>query len=367
MSSNGVRTVRPTSAGQQTALQSSRLPRPELVADNVWAIAAPIPEGGVTYTLSYVLLSGDSASFSILDPGWDSPGNLDALHRSLGLIGLTLEHLSTVVATHHHPDHLGIAATLRAMTGARVVLSREERAVLTHQLSPELRSPASYSRVLEAWGVPAARRGELTAAFARPPAFSDIEPDLLLDDGDMLDLGSHSLTALATPGHTGGHLCFADNERKLLYTGDHILPQIHSGFGLGSRPGDKPLPDYLASLQSLQRFGGYEVLPGHEFRFRGLDARAAEICSHHLRRTQRIADLLPELGDASVWDYSCRLHGAGWPRLHGFFLHAALRQTELHLELARSGLLEGLVARCPEPGTETNTGDFPSVSAGSAG
>ncbi|WP_104103470.1 MBL fold metallo-hydrolase [Arthrobacter sp. 08Y14] len=337
MSSNGVHTVHPTSAGQLAALQSGQLPRPERVADKVWAIAAPIPEGSVTYTLSYVLVSADSASFSILDPGWDSPVNLDALHRSLGLIGLTLAHLSTIVATHHHPDHLGTAATLKALTGARVVLSREERAVLTHQLSSELRSPASYTPVLEAWGVPVARRAELLAAFARPPAFSDIEPDLLLDNGDVLDLGGHTLTVVATPGHTGGHLCFADDQRGLLYSGDHILPQIHSGFGLGSLPADKPLPDYLTSLQSLQRFGGYEVLPGHEFRFRGLDARAADICSHHLRRTQRIADLLPELGDAPVWDYARRTHGPGWSRLSGFFLHAALRQTEMHLDLARSG------------------------------
>lgn len=341
------RRLRTTSAGQLAALQSGQLPPPEAVADKVWAIAAPIPEGSVTYTLSYVLVSADSTSFSILDPGWDSPENLDSLRRSLGLIGLALEGLSTVVATHHHPDHLGIASTLKAMTGARVVLSGIERAVLTCQLSPGLRNPASYTRVLEAWGVPKARRAELVAAFARTPDFSDIEPDVLLADGDVLDLDGHSLTAVATPGHTGGHLCFADNDRGLLYSGDHILPQIHSGFGLGALPGDQPLPDYLTSLQSLRRFAAHEVLPGHEFRFLGLDARAAEISVHQLRRTLRIADLLPELGDAPVWDYARLLHGPGWSRLSGFFLHAALRQTEMHLDLARSPHLAELLAPFP--------------------
>ncbi|WAP53373.1 MBL fold metallo-hydrolase [Arthrobacter sp. ATA002] len=174
-----------------------------------------------------------------------------------------------------------------------------------------------------------------------------MEPDVLLDDGDVLDLGGHSLTAVVTPGHTGGHLCFADDDRGLFYSGDHILPQIHSGFGLGALPGDQPLPDYLTSLQSLRRFGRYEVLPGHEFRFRGLDARAAEISVHQLRRTLRIADLLPELGDTPVWDYARLLHGPGWSRLYGFFLHAALRQTEMHLELARSPHLADFVGRYP--------------------
>lgn len=352
------RSVRPTSAAQLTALQSGEMPPPEPVADKVWAIAAPIPKGSVTHTLSYVLVSADSPSFSLLDPGWDSPENLEALRRSLGLIGLALGDLSTVVATHHHPDHLGIASTLKVLTGARVVLSREERAVLTYQLSPGLRSPTAYTRILAAWGVPVARRAELVAAFAHTPDFSDIEPDMLLDDGDVLDLGGHSLTAVATPGHTGGHLCFADDDRGLLYSGDHILPQIHSGFGLGALPGDQPLPDYLTSLQALGRFGSYEVLPGHEFRFRGLDARAAEISTHQLRRTLRIAALLPELGEAPVWDYARLLHGPGWSRLYGFFLHAALRQTEMHLDLARGPHLAELLAPFPvlRPAEAASTG-----------
>ena len=239
-----------------------------------------------------------------------------------------------------------------------MVLSRKERAVLTHQLSPELRSPASYTRILAAWGVPQARRAELIAAFAHAPDFSDIEPDMLLDDGDVLELAGHSLTAVATPGHTGGHLCFADSNRGLLYSGDHILPQIHSGFGLGALPGDQPLPDYLRSLESLHRFAEHEVLPGHEFRFLGLDARAAEISVHQLRRTLRIADLLPELGDAPVWDYARLLHGPGWSRLSGFFLHAALRQTQMHLDLARSPHLADLLAPFPalRPSEAASTG-----------
>ncbi|WAP50499.1 MBL fold metallo-hydrolase [Arthrobacter sp. ATA002] len=176
MSGSGVpadraRSVRPTSAAQLTALQSGLLPQPEPVADKVWAIAAPIPEGSVTHTLSYVLVSADSASFSLLDPGWDSPENLDALRRSLGLIGLALGDLSTVVATHHHPDHLGIASTLRAMTGAKVVLSREERAVLTYQLSPGLRSPAAYTRVLSAWGCPLRAAPSLSLPLRTHPIF----------------------------------------------------------------------------------------------------------------------------------------------------------------------------------------------------
>lgn len=337
--------VRPTSAAQFAALHARELPPPERVARNVWAIAAPIPEGGVRYTLSYVLVSADSA-FHLLDPGWDSARNLDALRHSLRTIGLSLDGLSTIIATHHHPDHLGIAGTLRDITGAKVVLSLAERAVLTHQLGPWRRDREAYDRVLDGWGVPAGRRAELRASFKRAPLFADIEPDLLLEDGDVLELDGHRLTALSTPGHTGGHLCFVDHKRQVVYGGDHVLPQIYSGVGLGVLPGAEPLPDFLTSLQMMHRFEDYEVLPGHEYRFRGLAARVDAIAAHHLRRTRTVAALRAELGSATVWDYAQRLRWTpSRDRLEGFYLNSALRQTEMHLNLARSGILEVLLAR----------------------
>ncbi|MDN3481186.1 MBL fold metallo-hydrolase [Arthrobacter sp. APC 3897] len=337
--------IHPTSAGQLAALRARELPPPERVAPNVWAIASPIPDGGVRYTLSYVLLSGDS-SFHLLDPGWDSAENLDALRGNLRTIGVSLDGLSTIIATHHHPDHLGIAGTLRDITGAKVVLSRAERAVLTHQLGPWRRDLEAYDRVLDGWGVPAGRRAELRASFGRAPLFADIEPDLLLEDGDVLELDGHCLTALSTPGHTGGHLCFVDRERRVVYGGDHVLPQIYSGVGLGVLPGAEPLPDFLASLQLMRRYEEYEVLPGHEYRFRGLAARVDAIAAHHLRRTRTVAALGAEMGNAPVWDYAQRLRWTpSRDRLEGFYLNSALRQTEMHLNLARSGLLEVLLAR----------------------
>ncbi|MFJ7751017.1 MBL fold metallo-hydrolase [Arthrobacter sp. NPDC097144] len=335
--------VRPTSAAQHAALRAGRLPEPEQVARDVWAIAAPIPGGGVSYTLTYVLISGEA--FHLLDPGWDSAGNLAALRASLESIGLALEQLSTIIATHHHPDHLGIADRLRSMTGARIAFSRAEREVLVHQLGPWRRDREAYARLLADWGVPAERREELEASFSRAPLFADVEPDLLLEDDQTLDLGGHRLMPLATPGHTGGHLCFVDNDRQVIYGGDHVLPQIYSGVGLGALPDTHPLPDFLASLQRVRRWNDYEVLPGHEYRFRGLSARAEDIAAHHLRRTCSVADLLPELGNAPVWEYAQRLHWTpGRDRLEGFFLYSALRQTEMHLELARSGRLQELLA-----------------------
>ncbi len=321
------------------------LPEPQRIADDVWAVAAPIPEGGPPFTLTYVLLADDGVH--LVDAGWDSAENRAALEFSLQALGQSLDRIRTVITTHHHPDHLGIAGYLRESVGATIVLGRTERAVLSHQVRPERRDPTVYGVTLERWGVPAERRVELVRDVTDAPILIvDVEPDLLIDDGTTLELGSHSLTAIATPGHTDGHLCLVDRERQLLYTGDHVLPRINPGIGLGTLGDRDPLEDYLNSLEKLAPFDGMLVLPGHDEPFSDLRARRAGLARHHLRRTRDVFQLLPELGDAPVWDYAARLSWtAGWERLGGFFLRSALSQTEQHLRLARSGRARERVRR----------------------
>jgi glyoxylase-like metal-dependent hydrolase (beta-lactamase superfamily II) len=136
----------------------------------------------------------------------------------------------------------------------------------------------------------------------------------------------------------------------LLYTGDHVLPEIYPGVGIGTLPGRNALADYLDSLDRVAELTHLQALPGHEFRFEGLRERAAQIAAHHLRRTAEVAALTDRLGDAPIWAYAELLTWTGgWARLEGFHLHSALTQTEMHLGLVRSGAAAPLLARRPAP------------------
>ncbi len=316
------------------------LPSPEQVADDVWAIASPIPDRGPPFTLTYALVG--ASGVHLIDPGWDSVVNRASLSAGLGRIGLRLEDVRTTIATHHHPDHLGLAPHLRDAVGATIVMGRHERAVLAHHSDPSRSDRNAYRATLERWGVPTARQAELVAeVIERPSDVVDVEPDRLLDDGESLELDGHRLTVLVTPGHTDGHLCLVDRDRGLLYTGDHVLPRINPGIGLGMLGDREPLEDHLRSLQALEPFDGYIVLPGHDEPFGDLRGRRTELMRHHLRRAREVAGLTGILGDAPVWDYAARMHWtAGWDGLHGFFLHAALAQTEHHLGFVRSGRVD---------------------------
>lgn len=317
---------------------------PAQLAPDVWQVSSPIPEGQLTHTLTYVL-RGSAGELHLVDPGWGSDENLAALEASLGELGFRLGDVTTVVATHHHPDHLGIAARVRQLTGARVVMSATEAEVLRLQLSPEAGDRAVYEGRLDAWGVPHNRRPELREQYDRPAWLEPTEPDRAVVDGELLELGGHDLRVVLTPGHTSGHLCLVDDARGLIYTGDHVLPHIFAGVGIGVLPGTRPLADYLASLRILEPYDGLRVLPGHGQVFSGLGERRRTIARHHLRRTQEVHGLLDSLGDAPVWEYTRSMTWTGgWEGLQGFWLHSALNQTQMHLEVARSSGIDELLS-----------------------
>ena len=137
------------------------------------------------------------------------------------------------------------------------------------------------------------------------------------------------------PGHTPGHLCLHDEDAGLLFTGDHVLPTINSGLGLGGPTASNPIADYLAGLRRVSALGGL-ALPGHEHPFTGLPERCDALAEHHLRRAREVA----AHPGGTVWDVARTLTWTGgWEGLRGFTLLSALSQTALHRDfVARGGL-----------------------------
>lgn len=316
---------------------------PEQIRPGLWCIPMPMP-GPLRATLAYAVLADDGVH--LIDPGWDTSENAERLGRVLTGLGRSAAEIRTVVVTHHHPDHIGLAARLRRDHGVRVVLSQVEREVLSVVADPAHRDLETYRQRLEGWGVPAARQPELVDSHASIAPAVAVEPDGILRDGDVVRLGERMLTVLLTPGHTGGHVCLVDDADEVIFTGDHVLPEVYAGIGLGILPGTEPVGALIASLDRLAPYDDYEVLPGHGHRFRDLGARRRRIAAHHLRRLAEIAALVPELGDAPVWEYAARLTWTlGWEGLRGFARHSALHQTELHLRALGTHGADALVAR----------------------
>ncbi|BDI60314.1 MBL fold metallo-hydrolase [Qipengyuania nanhaisediminis] len=191
-------------------------PWPTGLADQVeplvLRVLAPNPSPYTfTGTQTYVVGPIDGPDCAVIDPGPISDEHLDAIEAAIGKRAVT-----AIMCTHTHRDHSPAAIPLAASTGAPVV--------------------GCAPLVIETTGP--------RADEAFDPTYA---PDRVLEDGEAMRGTGWTLTALATPGHTSNHLCFALEESGSLFTGDHVMGWSTSVV----IPPDGDMGDYMASLEKL--------------------------------------------------------------------------------------------------------------------
>lgn len=195
-------------------------------------------------TNTWILRAPGEAGCVVIDPGPDHPEHL-ARVAAAGPV-------DEILLTHGHPDHSAGAATLHALTGARV-------------------------RALD----PAHRLGTEG-----------------LDAGDVIDLAGVELRVLATPGHTADSLSFVltgDDGPPAVLTGDTILGR---GSTVVAHP-DGRLDDYLDSLRQLRALGDMMVLPGHGPELPAAGRAAQVYLDHRASRLDQVLAALAELGGSA--------------------------------------------------------------------
>jgi glyoxylase-like metal-dependent hydrolase (beta-lactamase superfamily II) len=102
-------------------------------------------------------------------------------------------------------------------------------------------------------------------------------------DNEEILIGSEQWRIYETYGHAEGHQCLGSAARKILISGDQVLPTISSNVSFNGRGQDRnPLNSYLESLERLGDLDAQTlVLPSHGRPFFGLQARAADLIAHH--------------------------------------------------------------------------------------
>jgi glyoxylase-like metal-dependent hydrolase (beta-lactamase superfamily II) len=247
-----------------------------------------------------------------------------------------------VLVTHIHPDHYGLAARIREVSGAWIGLHPADAALVTDRYEDVDDLLERTSRWVGQTGAPAADLADLRDASMALRRFVVAgQPDVLLGDGDRPEVPGWRLLAVHTPGHTPGHLCFVEERSGAVLTGDHILPTISPNISRHPQAGPDPLGDYLASLERLRPYGDALVLPGHQRRFHGLAGRVDELLAHHQARLDE-ARAVVAAGASTIWEVATRLHWSRpWAEITGIMRRAALGETAAHLtHLELGGRLE---------------------------
>jgi glyoxylase-like metal-dependent hydrolase (beta-lactamase superfamily II) len=227
--------------------------------------------------------------------------------------GLLAERpIRRVLATHYHPDHMGLAGWLCAEAGAELWTSRTEwltARLLAQDVSDEW--VAAGRRFDHGAGLDVAlieeraARGNLYRRRVAPPpaAFRRVR------EGDRLRLGEVEWEVIVGRGHAPEMICLFSAERNVLIAGDQVLPRISPNVSVWpSEPEANPLAEFISSLARFRELPeDCLVLPSHGLPFRGLRARIDQLLAHHEERLAAtraacatpitIADLMPKLFD----------------------------------------------------------------------
>lgn len=306
----------------------------EEIREGIWAVPLPLPVKLLPWVFSY-LIRDEGGDLNLIDAGWDSEDSWVALTAALSQLGFALDDIRSLTVTHFHPDHIGMAERIRAASGAKVALLAREQETL-HALKDPDALANMRDRDMAEWGVPEELWPQLHAREATGATMGTFDADVLLADGDVLDIPGRTLRAIATPGHTIGELSLHDPDVGILYSGDHLLPNQFPGIGLGGDGPTNPIADYLASLDRVEALGDIEVDPGHGWRFSGLAERVDTTRQHHLARAAEIEAILDRGGSPSVWEVASKVSWtSGWENLRSMERLSALSQTALHIDYLR--------------------------------
>jgi glyoxylase-like metal-dependent hydrolase (beta-lactamase superfamily II) len=321
-----------TGSQQWRSWQDGVLPPVEKIDHGLWSIPVPIPDNPMRYVLVYAIEAGDGVI--LVDAGWQDDQSWQALSTGLQSIGSSVSDVVGVLVTHYHGDHLGLAGRIREASGAWVAMHELDAAELK-AVPPDVDAwLASTVGYLETHGVPSIDARSLGLAIDLERWVAPPLPDRYVADGTVIRARGRLLRAIWTPGHTPGHTCFYDARHRQLFSGDHVLPRITPQISVfGHDPGD-PLTEFLESLERLDRLRIGEVLPAHEYRFRGLPHRVAQIAEHHAHRLAELLGIVRETAGATAWELAARLSWSRpWTDFTPLNQRFALGETLSHLTL----------------------------------
>lgn len=282
-----------------TAEATYEVPAPEPVAEDVWSIPIPLvgsPIGAVTiYAVRH------AAGVLLVDAGYDDEAGWAALEAGLDAMGVTPAAVTGIVLTHSHPDHVGLANRIRALSGAWVAIHPldalaerwREHGTFLEQLDTELRLAGAPDKLREEM-VEASRR------LSRQP--QQLRADRFLADGETIAEHELELEVVATPGHTRGHVCLLDRGRRLLFGGDLVLGTGEVQLGLVALPADDPAADLERSLLRVASLPADLVLPGHYERFGDMESRCASVVAELRARVAQAWEVVQARPGCTAWE-----------------------------------------------------------------
>ena len=264
----------------------------EQLESGIARVLAHNPSAFTYYGTQTYLVGTDE--LAVIDPGPDLPEHVDALVEAIGR-----RPVVAIMCTHTHRDHSPASRPLAERIGAPLI--------------------GCAPLALETVGPRA------DAAFD-----GDYQPAQVLEDGETIDIDGRTVTAVATPGHTSNHLCFA--YEGALLTGDHVMGWSTTVVV----PPDGDMAAYMQSLDKLRQREDRVYYPAHGPPVTNPQQYVRSLIGHRMQREKQILKLVSEQPRDIPNIVACAYPGLD-PRL----VVAACGSVWSHLlDLERRGLVE---------------------------
>ncbi|MCL2336746.1 MAG: MBL fold metallo-hydrolase [Firmicutes bacterium] len=280
------------------------------ILPNLYLIEIPLPKTPLKVLNSY-LLKGPERNL-LIDTGLNLRECAETMDSALRQLDVRLDQTDLFI-THMHADHSGLVAHLAHST-SKIYCSQPDAEIIFNDILSEQGWEKVFVGALD-HGFPAE---ELALIPESHPGYQYAPPKEVkfteVRDGDPVSNGDYHFVCMATPGHTRGHMCLYEADKKLLISGDHILDDITPNISSFDLEGWDPLGEYLAHLDQVYRMDVELTLPGHRRLIHDVRKRIDQLKQHHQERIDEIMTVVRRGSAANAyqiasqvkWDINCK-------------------------------------------------------------
>lgn len=303
----------------------------EKIAEGLWTFPIVLPNNPLKWLNCYVIKGEKGGRNLLIDTGFNHPECLAALRE--GMAQLELEPRETdVFITHFHSDHAGNAAYLESL-GCKLIISRTDYEIDKYYRREKVNH--LFERMSRE-GMPADVVGEIQNSNPVRDYMSAEYTAQLAEDGDELSYGGYNLRCLFMPGHTPGHMCLYEPEKKLMFLGDHVLFDISPNICAWPTMQDA-LGVYLENLRKIRCYEVDTALPAH--RHTGsvsMQERIDQLLAHHERRLTEMEEIIRASDGITAYDIAgkmrWKIRAATWETFPAAQKLFAIGETLAHLD-----------------------------------
>lgn len=255
---------------------------------NIYRIQVPLPNNPLK-ALNVYVIKGQKRNL-VIDTGFNRIECQNALENGLKELEIDSER-TDIFITHMHADHSGLIEKV-ATPNSKVYCSKTDGEVIALG-----RNRPFWNEMRDFAGLNGFPVDELEYSIEKHPGFrycSSFNNFTYIKDQDIIEINGHSLCCVSTPGHTRGHMCLYEPQKKILFSGDHILGSITPNIALWS---DKysPLDMYFKSLDKVHKLDIQLTLPSHREPIEDCRKRIQELKAHHRHRLAEVKRIIGEM------------------------------------------------------------------------